>query len=358
MNPEKRKYAMKQTGANRTVVVLLMVTAVMLVMFGNAYPIESGTLQNYKQGEELPPIQLPTVNDNTMTSFVPGNGKPALIMFFSVRPEFRKKRSLALLSAISEIADNYMARIAVVGIFSDDKGLETVIEYMEKSSIRIKVLHDEDKAIHDKYGVFMMPIVILADKEGKLREVIPYTYNIRDIVEGNVKYLLGIWNKKQLAESLKPRKTVVKSKQEKEYIRRINYGRLMQSKKMYGSAIREFSTAVRLMPNKIEGHIGLGFALLKSKKYDRAEASFRKALMINPDSDDAIAGLGLTYYGRGETELALKELEKAFISEKPMLDVIVTLAEIYEQKGMNDKANRLNKLAVSILMKMYEQRWK
>jgi len=349
---------MKRAGTNKTVTILLMIAAVMLVMFGNAYPIESGTLQNYKQGDKLPAIELPAVNDNTVTSFIPGNGKPALIMFFSVRPEFRKKRSLALLSAISEIADNYMARIAVVGIFSDDREAATVSKYMEKSSIRIKVLNDEDKAVHDKYGVFMMPIVILSDKDGKLREVIPYTYNIRNIVEGNVKYLLGIWDKKQLATSLKPKKIVIKSEEEKEYIRRINYGRLMQSKKMYGSAIREFSTAVRLMPKKIEGHIGLGFALLKSNKYDRVEASFRKALLINPDSDDAIAGLGLTYYGRGETEIALKELEKAFISEHPSLDVIVTLAEIYEKKGMNDKANRLNKLAVSILMKMYEQRWK
>ena len=83
-----------------------------------------------------------------------------------------------------------------------------------------------------------------------------------------------------------------------------------------------------------------------------------KALSINPDSDEAIAGLGLVHYEQGKIDTAFQELESAFIAPEPRLDVIIALAEIYEIKEMNKKANRLNKLAVNRLMTMFDQRWK
>jgi Flp pilus assembly protein TadD len=181
---------------------------------------------------------------------------------------------------------------------------------------------------------------------------------MKRIVEGNIKYLLGELDKDQLVKTLKPKEKEVKSDQEKEYIRRINYGRIMYGKKMYGQAIREFSTAVKLMPQLVEAHIDLGYALMASKKYEEAEGSFNEALKINAESDNAIAGLGLSYYHRGNTELAFAELEKAFIAPNPRLEVIIALAEMYEERGIDEKANRLNKLAVTRLMMMYEQRWK
>ncbi|MDA8418847.1 MAG: hypothetical protein M0Z90_07425, partial [Desulfobacteraceae bacterium] len=79
---------------------------------------------------------------------------------------------------------------------------------------------------------------------------------------------------------------------------------------------------------------------------------------INKDSDDALAGLGLAYYGKGNIDKALPELENALISPEPRLEVIIALADIYEKRGDNAKANRLNKLAVAKLMAMYDQRWK
>jgi tetratricopeptide (TPR) repeat protein len=340
--------------------LLITIAALAIVMYSFAFSFaeESAVLQNYKRGERLPSIKLPTTKDMHPQLFTPGKGKPAIVMFFSIRPDFRKKRSLALLSTLSDLADQYKTKLDVIGIYSDSRKMDTVKKYMENSSINMVVYNDSKKKVYNKFGVFMMPLVVLSDGDGKLHEIIPYTYNIREIIDGNIKFLLGEWDKDRLVESLKPKEMIIRSKEEKEFIRRINYGRIMQSKKMYGQAVREFSNAVKLMPQLIEGHIDLGFALYKSKKYDQAEGSFREALKINAESDDAIAGLGLAYYGQGKIEPAFVELEKAFIASSPSLDVIITLAEIYEKKGFNEKANRLNKLAVSRLMTMYEQRWK
>jgi len=319
---------------------------------------EEAIIRNFKRGEKLPPIQLWTLKDRKNLTFAPGNGKPAVIMFFSIRPDFRKKRSLALLSSLSDLADQYKTKLDIVAIYSDNQMIDTVAKYMDSSSINVTVYDDKQKNAYATYGVFMMPLVVLSDSDGKLHEVIPYTYDIQKIVDSNIKFLLGEWDKEQLTESLKPKETKIRSKEEKEYIRRINYGRIMQSKKMYGQAVREFSTAVKLMPEFIEAHIGLGFASISSEKYDDAEKSFRKALKINDKSDEAISGLGLVYYKRGDIDAAFIELEKAFAAPDPRLDVIIALAEIYEKKGSYEKAIQLHKMALSKLMTMYEQVWK
>lgn len=340
--------------------VLASIIVLSLVMgsYNVAQAEEAGILRNFKRGDKLPPIELPNIKDKSPESFIPGEGKPAVIMFFSVRPDFRKKRSLALLSTLSELAKQYKTKIEIIGIYSDSQDIDIVKNYMDKSAINIRIFNDRQKKIYNTYGVFMMPMAILTDVNGELHEVIPYTYDMQKMIDGNVKYLLGEWDKAKLTDSLKPQETKIKSEDEKEYIKRMNYGRIMHSKKMYGQAIREFSTAIKLMPNLIEAHIDLGFSYLATKKYDLAEASFREATKIDPDSDDAVSGLGLVFYERGAIDSALTELEKAFIVPNPRLEVIIALANIYEKKGLNEKANRLNKLAVSMLMTMYEQRWK
>lgn len=316
-----------------------------------------GTLRNYKHGDTLPSFKLPRLNATNSESINPGNGKPGIIMFFSIRPDFRKKRSLALLRSIADLSLKYKNRINITAVYSDKKEANIISAFIKSSAINITVLSDSKKKVYNKYGVFMMPLIVLTDSKGKLHEVIPYTFNIREIVAGNIKMLLGDWNSEQLVESLKPKQKFIKSDKEKEYIRRINYGKIMLSKRMYPQAIREFSNATKLMPKSIGAHLELGFAFISAKKFSEAEGSFSDALKINPDSDDAISGLGLSYYGQGQTDKALAKLESAFIAIKPRLEVIIALADIYEQKGDNNKANRLNKLAVDRLMTLYEQRW-
>ncbi len=338
------------------VVIAALFIVIFTINFAGAE--ETATLRNFKHGEKLPPVNLSTINDPAPQAFTPGKGKPGVIMFFSIRPDFRKKRSLALLSTLSDLADTYKTKIDIFGIYSDKIKTDIVKTYIEKSSIKIKVYNDRDKSIHNQYGVFMMPLVVITDTDGRLHEVIPYTFRIREIIESNIKLLLGEWDRDTFVKSLKPKQPEIKSEKEKEYIRRINYGRIMMSKKMLGQAAREFSNAVTLMPNLISAHLELGFALLTSEEYDRAEASFMEALRINPDSDEAIAGTGLIHYKQGKIDTALNELEDAFITTNPRLEVIIALAEIYELKGDNKKANRLNKLAITRLMTMYDQRWK
>nr|MBF0220899.1 hypothetical protein [Desulfobulbaceae bacterium] len=290
--------------------------------------------------------------------YVPGNGKPTLLVFFSIRPDFRKKRALALLSSLADISDEYKNKIEIVGIYCDDQDKQTVLDYMSSGVGNIKLFNDSLKDVYNKFGIFMMPLAVMTRSDGTLHEVIPYTFNIRELISGNFKVLLGQWTNDQLQTSLQPDPAKNLTDEEKEYIRRVNYGRIMMTKKMHSQAIREFSNAVKLQPKAIEAYLELGFSHTAIKEWDKALESFQKAQSIDRESDEVIAGLGLSYYGLGDHKKAKIELENAFISPLPKLDVIIALAEIYEAEGNNTKANRLNKLAINRLMTLYEQRWK
>jgi len=127
---------------------------------------------------------------------------------------------------------------------------------------------------------------------------------------------------------------------------------------MYAQAHREFSTAIKLMPERVSAYNELGYVHIALKEWDEAKASFTAALKQDSGSDDGLAGLGLAFYGQGDLDAALPQLENAFISAEPRIEVILALAEIHEKKGDFQKAIRLNKLAVSRLMAEFNQRWK
>ena len=335
--------------------LLLWIVSFLLVLAPQTS--EGNVLRLFNHGDKMPEFSLPLLGASGHVEYAPAIGRPAVLFFFSVDPDFRKKRSLALLSELDDLAAKYKNKADIIGIYSEEKKADVVLDYMADRGLKINVCDDSQRLVYNRYGVFMMPLVVFVDAAGKLHEVVPYTYNVRELVEGNLKLMLGEWTVEQFQESMQPKETEIKSEEEKEYIRRINYGKVMITRKMYSQAVREFSTAVKLMPKMADGYVALGFAQLNLKQFGSAEQIFRDALKIEADSDEAIAGLGLALYGKGEVEKALPELENALIVPEPKLEVIVALAEIYEQKGNIDKAMRLNKLAVSKLMFMYEKRW-
>lgn len=307
-------------------------------------------LINFKENTKLPGFVLPELLSGKAVTFEPASGKPSLLMFFSIDPPFKEQRSVNLAGVMSKLNDQFRGRVNCIAIYSDDRDRATIKKMINDQLITIPVLEDAKKQVYDRYGVFMMPLAILLSGEGVLQAVVPYTFNIDEILANNLKFLLGDWSKEQWQESFQPPQNIVKSKEENEYIRRVNYGRVMLARKMHGAALREFMTANKIMPKAIEAYIGLGEAQFATDKLDLAEQSFRQALQINKDSDEALAGLGLVLYKRGAVEQAVPILENALISVDPPIEVIVVLAEFYEQNGQIDKAIRLNKLAVSKLL--------
>lgn len=330
------------------ILILLLTTRALAVA------ADDHELLNFKENSKLPSFTLPDLVSGGEVTFTTSAGKPSVLMFFSVTPLFREQRSLGLAEAMTKLSKEFQGRVHFTAVFADSQEREKVKRFISDRLITTPVLDDGKRQIHDRYGIFMMPLAIIIGADGTLQTVVPYTFNIDEILANNLKYILGDWSKEQWQGSFAAPENRAKSKEELEYVRRVNYGRVMLARKMNSAALREFMTAAKIMPKAIEALIGVGQVQLADNKLDLAEEAFRKALAFDKESDDALAGLGLTLYKKGDVEQAIPILESALISPEPRLEVIVALADYYEKNGQIDKAMRLNKLAVSKLLKRFE----
>nr|MBF0220897.1 redoxin domain-containing protein [Desulfobulbaceae bacterium] len=336
-----------------TIMLLALCVACLFASASHSTENDSGLI-NILPNAKLPSFKLSDFQTKSQFAVETSSGKPTLITFFSLTPPYRLNRSLNLLEIQAKINKHFGDKINSVALLSDEQKISSIQQYIDDGLIAVTVLDDSKRVIYNKYGIYMMPISVLISPTGNLHAVIPYTGELQELLTSNIKFLLGDFSKEQLKKSLEPKANLVRSAEEKEYIRRVNYGRVMLAKKMLPAAIREFSTATKIMPDSIEAIIGLGDVQLQAKKYEHAESSFKQALTIDKDSDKALAGLGISLYRQGRITEALPVLENALIAENPSFEVIVTLAEMYEQAGDVIKSMRLNKLAVSRLIKRFD----
>ena len=331
--------------------LLSMIAAAVLGLMPLQALAVGNELINFKENTKLPSFALPELSTGKEVSFEAASGQPSIVMFFSISPAFREQRSLGLAEAMAKLGAQFKGRVRCLAVLADDQGHDTVKKYLADQLITIPVLDDAKRQVYDRYGVFMMPLALLLSGDGVLQAVVPYAANIDEILGNNLKFLLGEWTKEEWQKAARSEPNVERSKEEKEYVRRVNYGRVMLARQMHTAALREFMTAAKVMPQAVEAHIGLGQVHLAMGKLDLAEKAFRQALTVVKDSDEALAGLGLVLYKKGDMAQAIPILENALISETPTLEVIVALADYYEKNGQIDKAIRLNKLAVARLLK-------
>lgn len=316
---------------------------------------EGFTLRGYRIGDPLPSFKTTTITTQRNSSFSPKGDSPAIIIFFSVSPLFRQKRSFTLISEIQDLIDKeFSGKVRLALVFSDNHEKKTLRKLIADGLIPTPVYDDSKMTIYHKFGVFMTPIVVISNNNGTLHEVLPATYNIKKLLRNNIKLLLGEWSQDEFKNSFKPTYTKKWTKEEKEYLRHINYGKIMYSRKMYSPATREFTTAAKINPNALEAQLGLGQVYLKTQKYPKAVKAFTLALKSDMESTAALAGLGVTYFRMGKTAKAIRKLESALISDDPDIDAIISLAQIYEEQGNIEKAMRLNKMAVFKLQSQFK----
>ncbi len=310
---------------------------------------DQSSLLHYKLNARLPSFQLNKIGGGTGQEGLAADGRPSVIMFFSTTPSFRAIRAIKLAEILTNLSKKFQRRVDFMAVYSGRGDIRKFSDYITRGLINIPILDDRNQEIYRRYGVFMLPIALITDRHNRLQAIVPYTAGIERIIGNNLKLILGEWDLKRFKKSLKTRGNQEKSKKEKAYIRRINYGRVMLARGIYSAALREFNTAAQIMPNSIEAVVGRGQVLVKMKKWRQAVAAFRQALKFNKDNDSALSGLGFSLYKLGDTKQALPILENALICPRPGIEVIISLADIYEKEENFSKALRLNKLAISIL---------
>jgi len=110
-------------------------------------------------------------------------------------------------------------------------------------------------------------------------------------------------------------------------------GIILAEWKNYEKAEDEFSRALEADPSNIEILHNLGLAALRAGHLDRAQRAFEIAVQQKPDDAESIFNLGRVYVAKGDTDTALVMLARARRLAPGRADLLLYLAERYEDAG-------------------------
>lgn len=91
----------------------------------------------------------------------------------------------------------------------------------------------------------------------------------------------------------------------------------------------------------------LGNLYFNTGNLDQAEVEYQRTLQDRPNYVYAIAGLGRVQAAQGNTEEAIQSLGKA-IAIMPMPEFVITLGDLYQATGQQEKADQQYKLVATI----------
>lgn len=101
----------------------------------------------------------------------------------------------------------------------------------------------------------------------------------------------------------------------------------------YERAEDAFSQALKTDPTNLEILHNLGLASLHARHFGRAQNVFEVAVRQNPNDADSVFNLGRVYVAKGDTETALPFLARAQRIAPDRPDLLLYLAERYEDAG-------------------------
>lgn len=127
----------------------------------------------------------------------------------------------------------------------------------------------------------------------------------------------------------------------------MNVGRESFQRGRLGDAVNAFSQATKLQPQRIEGWVNLGSALLESGRHEAAVAALGKAVDLNPKLGAAHMLLGDAFRQLGDFQVALRSYRTAVALQRTPL-TLNKLACALRVDGERDEAGELYREALRL----------
>jgi tetratricopeptide (TPR) repeat protein len=125
-------------------------------------------------------------------------------------------------------------------------------------------------------------------------------------------------------------------------------GIIASDKKDTETSLNEFKKVVTLNPQVVEAWRGIGVALYDMGRFDELIEWMSKGIEKFPDDFILNFLLGLGYHRLDKNNEAVKPLEKALSLDPKNIDVISTLALVYDAIGLTGKSDSLHELGLKI----------
>jgi tetratricopeptide (TPR) repeat protein len=133
-----------------------------------------------------------------------------------------------------------------------------------------------------------------------------------------------------------------------------SYSRISYIRELHG----DISGAMDMMQRAVDGGTAnlestawvrtqLGNLYFNTGNLDQAESEYQRTLQDRPNYVYAMAGLGRVQAAQGNTDEAIKLLEKV-VAIMPMPEFVITLGDLYQITGQQEKASQEYKLVTTI----------
>jgi len=276
----------------------------LLFLFCNVGIASSFPFRAIAIGDSVPALTFQSMTSRPTVTVASLTGNPAIFVFWGADIENKKIRSLKTFKATEEILpflEERKVKVLLVNAQGDSK--EVMQEVVSELSGNMPVYIDETRKAYGYLGIFVVPSVLLIDKDGKVTAGLGYSHDFTDRLKGEVEVMLGEKTRAEVAKELRPE---VKEKSAKE--------------------------------KKSGRHVEMAMVMIKRGQIDSAISELQKAIAINPDMVEAQARLGCLYIDKGQLEKAKKALDRAYEIDEGYLPSNICDARIMAEEGRIDDA--------------------
>jgi tetratricopeptide (TPR) repeat protein len=338
---------------NDNLKMVLRVVLVFLVIFFNTTTLMAVAFpfREFEEGDPVPDVTLKGFRDAAQSvTFSKLKGKPFVAVFWGADMPEKVERSAQLLSEMESLMPflkERQVRLLSVNVLEDDAG--TIEQVVTRSKSTIEVFLDQDRKAYAALGLFVMPTILLVDKDGNVAAGMGYSHDMLDRLKGSVEVMLGEKTPEQVLAELRP-EMIEKTQEEKTSLRHLGYGLTMMKRGQVEAAIRELAKAVEIDPNLTRAHVQLACIYLEKDQLAEAEKSIVKALEAQPDSLQALICRGELKRKKGLLDEAVKDLTDILKTSPDNYTALYTLAKTYvDQKKFKEAVETFKKAYHEIL---------
>ncbi len=308
--------------------------------------------REFNSGDPVPDVTLNRLaGTQGKVTFSSLAGTPFIALFWGADLPRKAEHSTQILSKVGALAPFFHKRhirLLSINVQGDDPS--TIKKIIDNSQSGIEVYADHDRAIYGKLGLFVMPTILLVDKDGVAVAGYGYSPDVVDRLKGAVEIMLGEKPPEQVQAELGPQIQEM-STEEKISRRHMHLGLIMMRRGHLETALRELSKAIEIVPDLVQANYGIGCIYLKLNQLENAEKYLVKADALGADFVDTEVCYGELNRLKGNFGEAIKGLKDILQADPENFKARYILGKVYVDQNRQKEAMSEFKKAYNLIVK-------
>jgi len=344
------------TQSGKKISATLFIAAVFSLIFliCGASQASSFPFRAVAPGDAVPSLSFTGVADGSTLTTESLKGNAAVVIFWAADIETKKKRSIKTFKATENVIPFLKERkVKVILVNAQGEGKDVIQAVMTESGITLPSYMDASQKVYGDLGIFVVPSLMLIDKDGKIVAGLGYSADFSDRLKGEVRIMLGEKTREEMEKELRP-EMKEKPVEQKEADRHLNMALVMKKRGQIDSAINELKKAVELEPNMAAAQGQLGCLYLGEGKIEEAKKALDKSYELNPDYLPANICDARVRAEEGQIEEALGDLKALMFRNARNAELHYTVGILLEKQEKFAEAAKEYRKAFELVNKHVE----